>query len=109
MPAALRQSRVIDDPLQSLLARDRAVVESTPDCFATAPRKSLLLKLAEERFIRIRRLMNRAVFANHVRHAGIDEQPRAVAVVAGDVADLVDLAALGAADRGRARGIKLVA
>src|SRR5687768_2102839 len=107
MPALLRDAEVIDDSFQPLLARDRAVVERAPDRLPTAPRRLVRLQLAEERVERIVRLADRAVLGNHVGHAGVDEKPRAVAVVAGDVADRVDVAALRPADGGRPRGIEL--
>src|SRR4051812_5022932 len=53
--------------------------------------------------------MNRTVFADHAWHTGIDEQPRAIAVVASDVSHLVDVAALRAANGGGTRGIEVAA
>src|SRR5437870_916295 len=100
---------MVEDSFESLPAGDRAVIEPGPDCFAAAPQKFFGLLLTPERLVRRVRFADRAVLADQVRHAGIDEQPSPVAVVAGDVAELVDVAALRPADGGRARRVQLMA
>ena len=57
----------------------------------------------------IDRLAGCAIFRNHVWHAGIDEKTGTVALVSGDIAQLIDLSALCAADGGGAGGIELAA
>src|SRR5687767_3619327 len=100
---------MVHDALQPLLARDRAVIERRPDGLTGTTGKLLRLQVTEERFISVMRLRDRAVLADHVRYARIDEQPCPVAVVAGDVAELVDVTALRTADRGGTSRVELAA
>ncbi len=109
VPALLGEAVVLEDSLKALFAGDAAVIEAAPDCFAGAPRKMLGLQVAEKGVIGIDGFADRAVLGNHVGDAGIDEKAGTVAVVAGDVAELIDASALAAADGGGARGVQLVA
>src|SRR5204862_7732901 len=109
MPALLGPRIVSDDSFHTLPAGGRAVVEAAPVRLARSPREALRLQLAEERVERVVRLADRAVLADEVRHTRIDEQPRPIAVVAGDVAEVIDVAALRATDRSGARGVGLMA
>src|SRR5438876_858341 len=98
VPALFGDSEVIDDAFESLSAGDGAIVEAGPNGLAGAPRKALGLEVAEERVVSVVRFVDGAVLADHVGDAGVRKQASAVAVVAGDVAEVVDVAALGAAD-----------
>ena len=107
IPHAFRQAEVVHHPHRAeALAGNAAMIESAPERFAAAPRitpeKRLRPVPRTRHQVAPARLViagpaghRRAVFGDHIGDAGIDEEPRAVAVVAGDVAELVKVARAG--------------
>ena len=86
-----------------------SVVEGAPKSLAGSPFELFRLQITPARLITARTVANRgAILAHHVGNAGIEKQGRAVAVVAGEIAEFVNLSALSATNGGRPGGIQLV-
>jgi len=105
IPLAFGQPEVIHHAHAPEMAGDAAVIKSAPERLAASPRELFRLQITPARFVLARPVSHRrAIFGHHVRNAGIDEQPRAIAVVAGNIAKFVNVTALAAANGRRSRG-----
>jgi len=110
---------IIDEAHAAEVAEDGAVIECAPEALAAAPG---VLGRSDVEFLRdIEAAVNvgpgvaavgdvAAVLGDHVGDARVLEslEPRAIAIVAGDVADLVNIAALAAADGGGSGRVELM-